>query len=290
MKTLIAGAAGQLGRELVRTAPPGMRLVALDRAGLDIADAASVRAALRRERPDVIINAAAYNAVDQAESEPALAFAINRDGPARLAAASAERGARFIHVSTDFVFAGRARRPYRPASPCHPLGVYGASKRAGEIAVLEACPGALVARTAWVFSPFARNFLKAILQRLAAAGEASVVVDQVGSPTAAGDLAEALWRLATTPARGLHHLVNSGQASRFDFAQAIAEEAIRRGLAPPGSRILPVAAASLPPTPARRPAYSVLDASRTTKRLGAPLRPWREALVDTLERMRAGEG
>ncbi len=289
MTAIITGAGGQLGRELVRLAPAGLRLVALDRAALDISNAAAVDAAFAAHAPDLVINAAAYNAVDLAETQADLAFAINRDGPANLAAAALAHGADLVHVSTDFVFAGRARRPYGVRHEPRPAGVYAASKRAGELAVLRTYPGALVARTAWVFSPFARNFLKAILQRLVTAGEAQVVTDQVGSPTAAGDLAQALWTLAARRVGGLHHVVNSGEASRFTFAQEIATQAARLGLVPADVRIVPVRTADLPATPARRPAYGVLDTRHTTRMLGAPLRPWREALSETLERIAAGE-
>ncbi len=278
---MIAGAGGQLAVELERTAPADATLTSLTIHDLDIADAAATCAAVERLRPDLIFNAAAYTAVDRAESEVELAFAANRDGAANLAAAAKAVGARFVHVSTDFVFGGEAGRAYAPDAPTDPLGVYGASKLAGEIAVAEADPGALIVRTAWVYSAGGANFLKTMLRLMTSRGEVRVVCDQIGAPTAAGDLARALWGLVTVDARGLFHFTNAGVASWYDFAQAIAEEALAAGVIPRACAVVPIRTVDYP-TPARRPAFSVLDCASTWQALGAPAPHWRFALREVI--------
>ncbi len=277
MRALITGAGGQLATELAQTAPPGWSVVALSRAHLDIGDGAAVEAAVARARPDLIFNAAAYTAVDRAESEPDLAFRVNRDGPAALATAAKAVGARLVHVSTDFVFDGSAGKPYAPDHPTAPLGVYGASKGAGEEAVLSAAPEALIVRTAWVYAASGANFLKTMLRLMASREEVRVVADQVGAPTAAADLAQALWTLTAQDQGGVLHFTNAGVASWYDFAQAIADEGLATGVLPRACRVTPIGTADYP-TPARRPSYSVLDCSETWTRLGAPARHWRAAL------------
>ena len=168
--------------------------------------------------------------MDRAESEPKAAFAANRDGPRHIARAARSAGARLIHVSTDFVFDGRSGRPYRPHDATAPLGVYGASKLAGEAAVIETAPDALIVRTAWVYGARGANFMRTMLRLMAERPEVRVVADQIGCPTATPDLAAALWDLARTEARGVLHFSNAGAASWYDFAQAIAEEAVAAGV------------------------------------------------------------
>ena len=192
MRALVTGAGGQLATELARLAPSDWSIAALSRNDLDIGDAGAVHNAVARERPDLIFNAAAYTAVDKAESEREAAFRANRDGPEALARAAEAIGARFVHVSTDFVFDGGSGRPYAPDHATAPIGVYGASKRAGEEAALAACPGALIVRTAWVYAATGANFLKTMLRLMSSRDEVRVVADQVGTPTAAADLAGAL--------------------------------------------------------------------------------------------------
>jgi dTDP-4-dehydrorhamnose reductase len=280
MKVMVTGAGGQLARALVARAPPQVRIAALSSRDLDVSNAAAVAAAVRREAPDVIFNAAAFTAVDRAESETDRAYAVNRDGPAALAAASCETGARLVHVSTDFVFDGLLGRPYEPEDETHPLGVYGASKRAGEEAVVAALPDALIVRTAWVYSPHGTNFVKTMLRIMEARGEARVVADQIGSPTSAANLAGALWRLQAVGAEGLHHYTDAGVASWYDFAQAIAEEA--RALKMLGAvEVKPITTLDYP-TPARRPPFSVLNCTQTWALLGAPPPHWRAALREVL--------
>lgn len=285
MKALVAGAGGQLGRALAALAPSAWTVAALDRTRLDITDASGTLETVEAARPDLIINAAAYTAVDRAEAEPDLAFRVNADGPANLARAAARIGARLIHVSTDFVFDGRSGVPWRPSDATAPLGVYGASKLAGERAILALDAGSLIVRSAWVYSRHGANFLTTMLRLMNDRAEIRVVADQIGTPTSAASLATALWRLAETDARGVLHYTDAGVASWYDFAQAIAEEAAPRGLVPAGARVTPIAAADYP-TAARRPAFSVLETSEARRLLGVPVEHWRERLREVLEAMR----
>lgn len=286
MKALITGAGGQLGQALIAAAPEGWTPRAPLRAELDIGDAAAVAAAVDDFAPDLIFNAAAYTAVDRAESERDLAFRINGDGAGHLAAAAARRGVRLVHVSTDFVFDGESGRPYRPTDPTAPLGVYGASKLAGEVAVAEACPEALIVRTAWVYGARGANFLNTMLRLMASRPELGVVADQIGAPTSTASLAGALWRLADLGAAGVWHYTDAGVASWYDFAQAIAEEALAAGVLGSAAAVKPITTADYP-TPARRPAYSVLDKTATFALLGEAAPHWRVGLRRELARMKA---
>ena len=284
MKALVTGAGGQLATELMAAPPDGWAVEAISEVELDIRDAAAVRAAVKLSSPDLILNAAAYTAVDRAEAEPDIAWAVNKDGAENLARAAVEVGARFAHVSTDFVFDGHASRAYRPDDPAAPLGVYGASKRAGEIAVQETVPSALILRTAWVYSPHGGNFLKTMLRLMAERDEVRVVADQIGTPTSATTLAEALWGLCLAGAEGVHHHTDAGVASWYDFAQAIAEDACAAGLLARQPRVLPIRTEDYP-TPARRPAFSVLDKTSTWDLLGRPSPHWRCAMREVLRRL-----
>ncbi len=275
-----------MASELLACAPAGWSVTAVSEADLDIRDSAAVDAAVAAIGPDLLLNAAAYTAVDRAESESALAYAVNRDGAANLARAAAAVGARMAHVSTDFVFDGESCRAYLPDDAPAPLGVYGASKWAGEQAVLEAAPGALILRTAWVYSPHGGNFLKTMLRLMAARGAVSVVADQIGTPTSATTLARALWGLTLAGATGRHHYTDAGVASWYDFAQAIGEEAHASGLLAAAPRVTPIATADYP-TPARRPAFGVLDKSSAWALLSEPSPHWRSALREVLARMPA---
>ena len=281
MKVLVTGAEGQLGRLLARTAPAGAAVTALGRVGLDIGDPDAVQAKVRALSPALIINAAPYTAVDKAESEPELAARVNATGPRNLAVAARAAGARLVHVSTDFVFDGLAGSPYRVDAATHPLGVYGRTKRDGELAVLEELPDrSLVVRTAWVYAAEGRNFMHTMLRLMRERGTVRVVADQVGSPTSAQALAAALWQLAGAGVTGVQHWTDAGVASWYDFAVAIAEEAAALGLLPAGVAVTPIGTADYP-TPARRPAYSVLDKSS----LPAGLAPahWRQELRAVLK-------
>ena len=274
MKVLVTGAGGQLGQALQASAPSGATLVALGHADLDIGDAAKVAAVVSLGAFDLVINAAAYTAVDKAEGEEWAAYRINGEGPGHLAAACHAGQVRFVHVSTDFVFDGTSGTPYPPDHETHPLGVYGASKLAGEKAALAANPQALILRTAWVYGVTGHNFVRTMLRLMAERDEVRVVADQVGTPTYAASLAGAIWALAAAGAQGIHHWTDSGAASWYDFAVAIQEEALALGLLTRAVPVIPIATADYP-TPARRPSYSVLDKRSAIALIGAPAPHWR---------------
>jgi dTDP-4-dehydrorhamnose reductase len=274
MKVLITGGHGQLGRGLAATAPVGAEIVAHDIDTLDITDEAEVRAVVEAVRPELILNAAAYTAVDKAESEEAVAQAVNATAVGLLADAAREVGARFVHVSTDFVFDGTAGIPYAPDAAPNPLGVYGRTKLAGERA---AGPEALIVRTAWVYAPTGANFVRTMLRLMAQHPQVRVVADQIGTPTYAPGLAAALWTLAEKRITGIHHYSDAGAASWYDFAVAIQEEALAAGLLEKAVPVIPIATADFP-TPARRPHYAVLDKSSTFAALGGPTPHWRDNL------------
>lgn len=277
-RVLITGAGGQLGWELRRTAPAGLAVRAYDRADLDITSDESIATVVAEFAPTVIVNAAAYTAVDRAESERENAYAVNRDGARRLADIAGSRGARLIHLSTDFVFDGRACRPYRADDATEPLGVYGASKLAGEQAVRERLgEAALILRTAWVYSTHGHNFVKTMLRLMDQRDRLTVVADQVGTPTWARGLADAVWRAIAQHTTGVHHWTDAGVASWYDFAVAIQEEALALDLLRRAIPIAPVATAEYP-TPAARPSYSVLDKEVTWAELGVKPPHWRVAL------------
>jgi dTDP-4-dehydrorhamnose reductase len=287
MKVLVTGVGGQVGAAVCSLAPHIAQVTALPHSALDISDAQCVAREVGSFRPDVIINAAAFTAVDRAESEPDAAAAVNAAGPGHLAAVAAALPAcRLLHISTDYVFDGCSKRPYQPSDPTHPLGVYGQTKLDGERAVLSQLPGrAVVLRTAWVYAPRGRNFLLTMLRLMRERGEVRVVADQTGSPTAASSIARALWRLVETPGiHGVLHWTDSGTASWYDFAAEIAREGARLGLLSSDVRVEPISSAEYP-TPARRPPYSVLDCSRTTELLGLQAMPWRSSLAATLKHM-----
>jgi dTDP-4-dehydrorhamnose reductase len=287
MRALVTGAGGQVAKAWIAAAPPTWTVTALSRLDLDIGDEAAVQAAVARARPDVVLNAAAFTAVDLAESQANAAWRVNRDGAGHLARAAAHLGARMVQLSTDFVFNGQTGTPYAPDAATAPLNVYGASKLAGEAAVLEAAPGALIVRTAWVYSGHGANFLTRMLGLMAKGGEVRVVCDQIGAPTSAATLAAALWRLIEREAQGVMHFTDAGVASWYDFAQAIGEEAFALGLLPGLPCVAPIAARDFRAA-ARRPAFSVLDKTLTWAILEGPPRHWRVALRDVLATMRSG--
>jgi dTDP-4-dehydrorhamnose reductase len=283
---LITGAAGQLGCELQATAPAGVRVVALDRRGLDITDPEAVRRVFGELRPDVVLNAAAYTAVDRAEEEEALARAINADGPGHLAAACASTGTALIHISTDFVFAGDSGHPYLPDAPPAPQGAYGRSKLAGERAVQRAHPRAMIVRTGWVYSCYGSNFVKTMLRLMRERDTLSVVCDQVGTPTWARGLAAALWSAVDQPLlQGVYHWSDAGVCSWYDFAVAIAEEATALGLLRQQPVVQPIPSSAYP-TPARRPACSILDKQSTWEALQRVPPHWRVQLRSMLQALK----
>jgi len=276
---------GSLGHALQASAPGHAKVNAYTSGQLDVSDLAAVQRMVDDLRPTVIINAAAYTAVDRAEQEAAKAHAVNALGPAHLAKAALRCGARLLHVSTDYVFAGNASRPYRPGDACQPLGVYGASKRAGEEAILaSACPG-LIVRTSWLYAAQGNNFVQTMLRLLRERSELGVVADQVGSPTWANTLATALWSAAARPELyGIYHWADLGVASWYDFAVAIQEEALQLGLLTQSIPIRPLRSEEYP-TVAARPAYSVLDSADARDDFGLTGMHWRVALREMLQEL-----
>ena len=288
---LVFGASGQVGRELTQQpAPAGFTVVGLNHTDADIADRNAVVRAVRQHRPEVIINAAAYTAVDKAESEPERAFAINEAGPRHLAAAANEAGALLVHYSTDYVFDGRKATPYIEDDPVAPASVYGRSKEAGERAIRETTPRHIILRTAWVYAAHGHNFLRTMLRLARERDVVRVVADQHGTPTSAVDIVDATFAILAKPpdaARfGTFHLTNSGRTTWHGFAEAIFAGLARRGVRIP--RLEAIITAEYP-TPARRPAMSVLDGGKVERAYGLRPRSWQAALDDTLETLLAAE-
>ncbi len=254
-------------------------MIALGRNALDITDPDAVTDILRRHAPILIINAAAYTAVDRAESEPSAAYAVNAAGAEHLARAAQQTGARLIQISTDFVFDGTQSTPYKPNDTPRPLCVYGASKAEGEARVRRVLgEDALIVRTSWVYAREGRNFVNTMLGLMRTKPALTVVSDQIGTPTWAVSLARFLWTAAAQPAiNGTYHYSDAGVASRYDFAVAIQEEALAAGLLDKAIPIVPIASEDYP-RPAHRPPFSVLEKRATTQALGAGLVHWRAAL------------
>lgn len=280
---LVTGGSGQLGTSLQRHAARfGVELVAPDLDVLDLTDAASTQRVLESRDWAMVVNGAAHTAVDKAESEPDLAFAINATAPERIARYTAARGIRMLHVSTDYVFSGDKLGWYEEDDPVGPLGVYGASKEAGERAVRENNPDHVILRTAWVVSPFGANFVKTMLRVGPERGSLRVVDDQRGSPTSALDIAEALLTIATRggPA-GTYHFVNAGEASWYDLARFVFE---RAGL---DVAVDPITTADYP-TPARRPANSRLSTAKIASDYGIKPRLWHDAIGEVVAELTGG--
>jgi dTDP-4-dehydrorhamnose reductase len=287
---LIAGRSGRVAQDLVAAAERlRVDVRAIGRPQLDVTDAESITRVIAAERPRAIINATAVGFFDQAEREPERAFVLNRDAAARLAAAAAQAGIPFLHLSSDAVFDGEKRAPYVEDDPPAPLSVYGRSKLAGEQAVLEGNPAALVVRTSWVFGPHGVNFLTAMLQQAAAKDVVRVVSDQHGTPTAGSDLAGALFAIATQVAEkgraiegGIYHVANGGVATWLALAEAIFAGWARRGFKVP--KIEPIRLADWP-SPVRRPYDTALDCRKVARVFGIVLPPWQETLERYLDEM-----
>lgn len=298
MKLLLLGADGQLGTELRRSlAPLGEVVVATLRGTLgeiacetaDFGHPDSLPALVERIAPDIVVNAAAHTAVDRAEQERDLSFRINAEAPGVLAQACRQHDALLVHYSTDYVFDGRGTRPYRETDETAPNSVYGASKRAGELAVHASGCRHLVFRTAWVYAAHSNNFLRTMLRVGAERDELRVVADQIGTPTSAALIADTTAQvLQQTPqSSGLWHLTASGQTSWHGFAEAIFAGAVARGLLAHAPRVTAITTADYP-TPAARPAYSVLDCSALQREFGVVLPDWREGLDRVLDELQGG--
>jgi dTDP-4-dehydrorhamnose reductase len=288
MKALIVGGKGQLGTTLTQTVPDGIEYRSLDLPEFDTTDPKNVEATIGDEQPDVIINASAYTAVDRAEEEVDLAFRVNATGPKNLALAARKAGSRLIHVSTDYVFDGTACTPYPPQAPCTPLGVYGKSKRQGEINILEVIDDPLIIRTSWLYSQYGNNFVLTMLRLMKERDEIKVVADQIGAPTWASTLAAAIWAaVGKSQLKGIYHWSDAGVASWYDFAVAIQEEALSQGNLTSVIPIHPIRTDQFP-TQVPRPAYSVLDSTASWSDFDTEPMHWRAALRQMLGSFASG--
>jgi dTDP-4-dehydrorhamnose reductase len=287
MRVLVLGGGGQIARAVHAVAPNLSDIVLKTRAQLDIGDASGVARTLEEVRPSWVINGAAYTAVDLAEDQPEQAVAANDTAAGILANATAQAGCRLLHLSTDFVFDGKSNRAYLPNDQTNPLSVYGVSKLGGERRVLRAGSTGIVLRTAWVYASAGRNFVLTMLKLMRERQEIRVVCDQIGAPTWASSAAAAIWGLIEANASGgIYHWSDLGVASWYDFAVAIQEEALLRGLLNRAIPIVPIQSAEYP-TPAQRPAFSLLDTGSTRALLKVPAQHWRHNLRNMLDELRA---
>ncbi len=283
MKVLITGAGGQLGRGLIASAPEGTEIEAIDIGDLDLTDADAIRSKIIADSPDLVLNAAAYTAVDKAESEEDLAQALNAAAVAAMVEALDKTGGKLVHVSTDFVFDGTSSRAYQPEDERNPISAYGRTKAEGEKALR---PGDLLVRTAWVYTAGGANFVRTMLRLMREKDALRVVSDQIGSPTWAPGLAATIWGLVAHGAKGIFHHSDAGVASWYDFAVAIQEEALALGMLERAVPIEPIPTSSYP-TPAARPAYSLLDCTKTRTFLDDGYTHWRVNLRRMLEEEKA---
>jgi dTDP-4-dehydrorhamnose reductase len=291
MRIAVTGSKGQLATSLLERARLKAEVVALGRPAFDLTDRAAVVSELGAARPDVVVNAAAYTSVDKAEAEEAEAVRVNGEGAGYVAEAAARLKVPLLHLSTDYVFDGALDRAYREDDPTAPTGAYGRSKLAGERLVTERCENSVVLRTAWVYSPFGANFVRAMLKLNETRDKVDVVADQRGNPTSALDIADALIAIAArvkgdaSPAlRGVFHMTGSGEATWADFAEAIFREAAARGRRQ--TKVKRIATADYP-TPARRPANSRLDNTKLARVYGFTLPEWRKSLTGCCARLLA---
>jgi dTDP-4-dehydrorhamnose reductase len=283
---LVLGGGGQVARAVIAAAPARHQVIARTRAELDIGDAAAIAGALAETRAEWLVNAAAYTAVDMAEDQPAQAAAVNDTAVGVLAAAASAAGCRLLHLSTDFVFDGNSNRAYLPDDPTNPLSVYGVSKLSGERRVLNGGGDGIVLRTAWVYAATGKNFVLTMLRLMREKEQVSVVCDQIGTPSWAAGIAAAIWGLIEARAPGgIYHWTDLGVASWYDFAVAIQDEALARGLLSRAVPVTPIPTSAYP-TRARRPAFSVLDSGSTRSLIKIPGRYWRHNLRTMLDELR----
>ncbi len=283
MKVVITGANGQLGWELQRTEPSDISSYFLHSKELDICNTVAVRKTIGAINPQVIVNCAAYTAVDKAEQEKEMAFAVNSQGAANIAEVARHNGARLIQMSTDFVFNGKKSQPYLPEDIPNPICVYGASKLDGEkrVAAIHSAH-TIILRTAWLYSSQGNNFVKTMLRLMRERDHLYIVSDQVGTPTWAHGLAETIWKFVEMPLNGIFHWTDSGVASWYDFAVAIQEEALQIGILENEIPITPIMTKEYH-APAKRPTFSVLDKTSTRKILGYISPHWRVCLREMLK-------
>lgn len=285
-KVIITGTDGQLGYELQRTVLEGYECIPANRQTLDITDESAVNAFVKEHNADVIINAAAYTAVDKAEEETEQAIAINTQGAANLANAAKANQCKLVQISTDFVFDGKSCSPYTVDADTNPDGYYGKTKRDGDNKVLEILgDDALVIRTSWLYSAHGNNFVKTMLRFMAEREELGIISDQIGTPTWANSLARAVWQSIELNTTGVHHWSDAGVASWYDFAYAIMEEGVALGLLDKPIKINPITTADYP-TPASRPCYSVMDKTTTWKALQMQSEHWRVALRQMMSELK----
>ena len=282
MRVLLLGASGMLGHDLVGTAPENVTLLPLSRQELDVTNQPALAEAVAHAEPDLIVNAAAYTAVDRAESEPSNAFRVNHEAVVEIGRLAAQHRSRVVHFSTDYVFDGAASMPYSENAAPNPINVYGASKLAGENDLRTTVPAALVIRTQWLFGPHGRSFPRTMLERAMTKAPTRVVMDQVGRPTYTRDLASVTWSLIAKRAQGLIHVANADAASWYDVAREVFSSVRCAELVQPCRSIDY-------PTQARRPQYTVLDTTLCESTLGTKLRSWRSALKDFLDRRESTE-
>jgi dTDP-4-dehydrorhamnose reductase len=280
---LITGAGGQLARALIETAPIEIQVYAVSKAECDITKLPIVEEVFRSFRPDVVINTAAYNAVDTAEESKQLALSVNATGAENVAKVAELGGSRLIHISTDYVFDGTRSTPYPPEATPNPLNTYGASKLAGEQRTLRVCPRSVVVRTSWLYSTVGNNFLTKILSALRGQRPVLVVSDQTGSPTSAHEFARAIWKMPNVNLRGVYHWANQGSGSRYDFAREIAKTARQLGLLAQAPDIVAVTTEMFPRA-AKRPSYSVLDSTKLAGSLRVSPSAWQSALREEIAR------
>lgn len=289
MKVLITGGSGQLGTELRQLLQArGDEVIAPGRDELDLLQPDDLAASILRHRPNWVVNCAAYTQVDRAEDDADSAFRINRDAARALAQTCRQADIHLAHISTDFIFDGRQSTPYDEQAIGNPLGIYGDSKWQGEQAVIAEKPDALVLRIAWVYGCHGNNFVKTMLRLATEREELRVVCDQIGTPGWTHDIADALQQLIAQDAQGIYHFSNEGVASWYDFACAIVEEACALGYALKVRQVTPIASEEFP-TPARRPAYSVLDKRKIRPRLDGPIPHWRSSLRRMLTELKEAE-
>jgi len=286
VKVLVLGGGGQVARAVAACVPQNHKVVVKTRKDLDIADAAAVESALTGSEFDWIVNGAAYTAVDLAETEPEQARKINDTAVGVLGRATARAGCRLMHLSTDFVFDGRSNRAYLPTDPTHPLSSYGRSKLDGEQHLLEQGGEAIILRTAWVYASTGKNFALTMLRLMREREEVRVVCDQIGTPTWATSIAHAIWGLMDAAAApGIYHWTDLGVATWYDFAVAIQDEALSRGLLTRAVPVVPISTAAYP-TPAQRPAFSLLNCESARSVIPTQAQHWRHNLRIMLDELR----